>query len=249
MGKYILKRLIYVVVVFFIVSFLMYALYNLIPTDPARAQLEPMKNSLKPNEYEQMYSDLRREMGLDDSLVIRYMRWMGLYPASGELLIQRTDDMGNPIQGARYEVLITETGIGGKKTERVLRVLTTNAEGDAVMQMRFGTYKVKEISIPEPHTLDPEPKLLKTDSIFNGMMQGYFGKSQYFKKDVVKVIKEPIKNTMFINIFATIAALGITIPLGIYCAVNKGGKFDSAVQATTILGYSLPIFIISLIFL
>jgi peptide/nickel transport system permease protein len=249
MGKYVLKRLVYVVVVFFIVSFLMYALYNLIPTDPARAQLEPLKMSLKPHEYEQMYSDLRREMGLDDSLVIRYMRWMGLYPASGELLIQRTDDMGNPIQGARYEVLITETGIGGKKTERVLRVLTTNAEGEAVMQMRFGTYKVKEISIPEPHTLDPEPKLLKTDSIFNGMLQGYFGKSQYFKRDVVSVIKEPIKNTMFINIFATIAALGITIPLGIYCAVKKGGKFDSVVQATTILGYSIPIYIISLIFM
>lgn len=35
MGKYILKRLVYIVIVFFIVSLLMYALYNLIPGDPA----------------------------------------------------------------------------------------------------------------------------------------------------------------------------------------------------------------------
>lgn len=249
MGKYILKRLAYVVVVFFIVSFLMYALYNLIPTDPARAQLEPMKNSLKPNEYEQMYRDLRRELGLDDSLFIRYLRWMGLYPESGEINIQRSDNLGNPIKGAQYEVYISEKGPGGTVNERVLRVIETNANGVAVLKTRYGSYKIKEISVPEPHTLDPEFKTIKTKSIFNGMMQGYFGKSQYFKKDVVKVIKEPIKNTMFINIFATIAALGITIPLGIYCAVNKGGKFDSAVQATTILGYSLPIFIISLIFM
>jgi hypothetical protein len=36
MGKYVLKRLVYIVIVFFIISFLMYAIYNIIPTDPAR---------------------------------------------------------------------------------------------------------------------------------------------------------------------------------------------------------------------
>jgi|LFRM01.1.fsa_nt_gb peptide/nickel transport system permease protein len=249
MGKYVLKRLVYVVVVFFIVSFLMYSLYNLIPVDPARAQLEPMKHSLKPDEYEQMYRDLRRELGLDDGLVIRYLRWMGLYPDMGELLVTRTDEAGNPIQGAKYAVLITETGAGGQPTERVFRVIETNKEGVAHLKTRYGTYNVRETSVPEPHTLDPEVKTIRTKSIFSGLLQGDFGYSQYFKKDVVQVIKEPMKNTMFINIFATIAALGITIPLGIYCAVNKGGKFDSGVQTMTILGYSIPIYIISLIFM
>ena len=53
MTKYVLKRLLYMVIVFLLVSLLMYSIYNLIPTDPARAQLEPMKTSLKPDEYEQ----------------------------------------------------------------------------------------------------------------------------------------------------------------------------------------------------
>ena len=39
MGKYILKRCMYIVVVFLIVSLMMYMLYNLIPSDPARAEL------------------------------------------------------------------------------------------------------------------------------------------------------------------------------------------------------------------
>lgn len=43
MTKYVLKRLVYMVIVFLLVSLLMYSIYNLIPTDPARAQLEPMK--------------------------------------------------------------------------------------------------------------------------------------------------------------------------------------------------------------
>ena len=39
MGKYVAKRIGYMALVFLIVSFLMYSLYNLIPTDPARAEL------------------------------------------------------------------------------------------------------------------------------------------------------------------------------------------------------------------
>lgn len=122
MGKYIAKRIGYMALVFLIVSFLMYSLYNLIPTDPARAELEAQKQSLKPAEYEQLYQELRAKMGLDDPLVIRYMRWMGLWPDVGD-----------------------NTG-------------------------------------------------------FNGLLQGNFGYSQFYKKDVTEVIVDPMKNTIFINI-------------------------------------------------
>ena len=80
MGKYILKRLGYIVVVFLIVSLLMYALYNLIPSDPARAQLEGQRKSLKPEEYTTLYNNLRESMGLNAPLIVRYARWMGLCP-------------------------------------------------------------------------------------------------------------------------------------------------------------------------
>ena len=171
MGKYIAKRIGYMALVFLIVSFLMYSLYNLIPTDPARAELEAQKQSLKPAEYEQLYQELRAKMGLDDPLVVRYMRWMGLWPDVGD------------------------------------------------------------------------------NSDFNGLLQGNFGYSQFYKQDVIKVISVPMQNTIFINIFSTILALGITIPLGIFCAVHKGKKVDNTVQVVTMLGYSIPIYIIALIFM
>ncbi len=170
MGKYVVKRIGYMALVFLIVSFLMYALYNLIPTDPARAELEPQRQSLKPDEYEQLYQQLREKMGLNDPLVIRYLRWMGLWP---------------------------------------------DVDGSGL----------------------------------NGLLQGNFGFSQFFKKNVIDVINAPMSNTIFINIFSTILALGITIPLGIYCAVHKGKKIDSGVQVVTMLGYSIPIYIIALIFM
>ncbi len=169
MGKYILKRLGYIVVVFLIVSLLMYSLYNLIPSDPARQELEPQRRNMKPDEYEAAYQRLRAQMGLDDPLIVRYLRWIGLWK-----------DM---------------------------------------------------------------------DGTFNGVFQGNFGYSNLYKQNVIEVIKAPMSNTIFINIFSTILSLGITIPLGIYCAVHKGKRFDSATQVVTMLGYSIPIYIIALIFM
>ncbi|MBQ8394473.1 MAG: ABC transporter permease, partial [Clostridia bacterium] len=62
-------------------------------------------------------------------------------------------------------------------------------------------------------------------------------------------LKEPLQNTVFLNLFATTAALGITIPLGIFCAEKKGSKRDISVQVGTIVGYSMPVFITAILFI
>ncbi len=170
LSKYIVKRLAYIVVVFFITSFLMYGLFSLIPSDPARVQLEPLKTSLKPEVYQQKYEELRDQMGLDDPIVVRYARWMGFAPD-------------------------------------------------------------------------------KQTGEYDGMLQGNFGYSLLRQKDCVDVIKTPMGNTIMFNIFATALTLLITIPVGIWCAVHKGSALDQGVQAFTILGYSLPQYIIALIFI
>lgn len=169
MTKYVLKRLVYMVIVFLLVSLLMYSIYNLIPTDPARAELEPMKNTLTPTEYEARYQALRAEMGLDDPLIIRYLRWFGFWP--------------------------------------------------------------------------------DVDGKVNGMIQGNFGYSQKYKTDVINILPSRMLNTIYINIFSTLVALAITIPLGIACAVHKRGKLDNTVQVLSIVGYSIPVYIIALVFI
>mgnify|MGYP006924322634 CR=1 FL=1 len=58
MTRYILKRIGYMIIVFLIVSFLMYSLYNLIPSDPARAEMEGLKQSLKPAEVKGNHNSL-----------------------------------------------------------------------------------------------------------------------------------------------------------------------------------------------
>lgn len=169
MKKYILQRLLYIVVVFLIISLCMYVLYNMIPTDPARAELESQRSQMKPEDYAAAYAQLRERLGLDDPLLLRYARWMGF------------------------------------------------------AQNKSGVY--------------------------NGLLQGNFGYSNLFKQDVKAVIREPMLYTVFINIFATILALGITIPLGIKTAVKKNSRLDKFTQVFSIVGYSIPIYIIALVFI
>lgn len=178
MVKYILKRLCYMLIVFIILSFLMYSIYNLVPNNraytDAKAEINtPAYKNLPKEErdaaFEKLYSEYKVKYGTDtDSTVVRYLRWVGVYPYSNGKL--------------------------------------------------------------------------------NGLLQGNFGYSYNLKDEVVEVVKEPMKYTIFINIFATILGLGITIPLGIKCAVKKGGLFDNGMQVLSIIGYSLPTFLISIIF-
>lgn len=169
MFKYILKRLGYILVVAFILSFLLYMIYNCIDIDYAQLQLADKQIQLqKDGLWEQTYANMRKKMGLDEPLIMRYLYWMGLAPLDGA---------------------------------------------------------------------------------YNGLLQGNFGYSYVHKTAAVNLLKEPLQNTVFINIFATILALGITIPLGIFCAVKKGSKRDTAVQVGSIIGYSIPTFIIAIIFI
>ena len=147
----------------------MYMLYNLIPGDPAAIELQTIRDEISADDYEEMYQQVRDRLGLDDPIVIRYFRWLGLYPS-----------------------------VEGK---------------------------------------------------MDGVFQGNLGYSTMYKDDVVNIIAAPLQNTLFLNIFATILALAITIPLGIFCAVKKNSRFDQAVQVFTIVGYSIPIYIIGLVFI
>ncbi len=87
------------------------------------------------------------------------------------------------------------------------------------------------------------------DGSYNGLLQGNLGFSYEKKLPVVEVVRDPLLNTIKINILATVFALGITIPLGIHCAVKRGSKLDQGVQVFTIIGYSLPTFLISILFI
>ncbi|PKK38772.1 Oligopeptide transport system permease protein OppB [Clostridiaceae bacterium JG1575] len=75
MAKYVLKRLIYIVLVFVALSIIIFFMYSAAPGDPARNEVFPLKGTLSNEAYEAMYQQVRARMGLDDPLPVRYWKW------------------------------------------------------------------------------------------------------------------------------------------------------------------------------
>jgi len=170
MGKYIVKRLFYILVVFLILSMIMYLVYNMLPVDKAAEQAKTeVQESKGELDYAERYEFWQKQYGLDGNIIKRYLRWLGVYPYA--------------------------------------------------------------------------------DGHFGGLLQGNFGTSRAQNKPVVELIAEPMKNTVFLNLFATVLALGITIPMGIFSARKRGSKRDTAIQVGTVVGYSLPVFLIAIVFI
>lgn len=158
-GRYLVKRFVYIVFVFFIISILMFFIYKSMPGDPVTMMLGESRNSMKPEAYQALYDRTRQELGLDKPLVIQYLIWIG------------------------------------------------------------------------------------------NMLTGDFGYSTQYKRQVVDVIDTPMLNTLMLNALSMLVTFAVAIPLGIATAVRKNSVFDKFVQVITIVGYSLPSFIIALLFI
>ena len=77
MAKYILKRLGYIIIVFFLLSILLFGIFKMVPGDPARLMVEGQKQSVSPEQYEMLYQQARVRLGLDKPIPVQYLSWMG----------------------------------------------------------------------------------------------------------------------------------------------------------------------------
>ena len=85
MARYILKRLGYMLLVLAILSFLVFAVYNMLPVDKAADMAMQEIAANKNLVYAERYLYWQRRYGLDGSIVTRYFRWLGFVPFySGE---------------------------------------------------------------------------------------------------------------------------------------------------------------------
>lgn len=78
-------------------------------------------------------------------------------------------------------------------------------------------------------------------------LKGDLGESIRVRRDVKEYLKEPLKNTIYLNIGSTIISFVLSILIGIRSATHRGGAFDRTFQTLTLVGLSIPVFFIGLI--
>jgi peptide/nickel transport system permease protein len=75
-------------------------------------------------------------------------------------------------------------------------------------------------------------------------LQGDFGESFFFKKQVAELIADRLEPTLSLAFFTLLLAIAIAIPLGVLAAYRHGSWLDRTVMGFSVLGFSVPVFVI-----
>ncbi|MCB1851938.1 MAG: ABC transporter permease [Gammaproteobacteria bacterium] len=74
-------------------------------------------------------------------------------------------------------------------------------------------------------------------------LQGDLGDSYFFKRPALGVILEKLPATLELVLGATLIILLLSVPVGVYCAINPRSWFSKLMMGVSIVGISIPVFL------
>jgi len=158
MVRFLLKRVLYIIIVLFILSFIIFMIFRTAPGDPVDIFF-PIEEQIgmRPELVQQRRQEIIDTMGLDHPHVIQYFYWLA------------------------------------------------------------------------------------------AVFRGNFGFSMESRRPVLEHIRDPMINTIVMNVISMIIVFAITIPVGVRSAVKRGKFFDNTALVTSMVGISIPAFLLSLL--
>src|ERR1700756_2269102 len=119
--------------------------------------------------------------------------------------------------------------------------------GDPVNQMvSIDTSAEQRAAIRHSLGLD-DPVLVQFARYFAHAAQFQFGVSYQFRQPVAKLLQERLPATLELATCATILAMVFGILMGVYSALHRDSLLAKAFQAISLIGISLPTFLIGIL--
>ncbi|MEO9904187.1 ABC transporter permease [Nisaea sp.] len=91
-----------------------------------------------------------------------------------------------------------------------------------------------------------DPFFVQYARFMQNALQGEFGLSYRTKRSVTEMIAERIPATLELVFVSALIALGLGIPLGVFTGINRTSWISKAVLTVSLVGVSLPTFIIGI---
>ena len=88
-----------------------------------------------------------------------------------------------------------------------------------------------------------DPFLVQYARFLGNAVQGDLGTSYFFKRPAIDVILDKFPATFELVLGATIIFLAVSIPAGIYCAINRTSWLARFIMTGSIVGISIPVFL------
>ena len=90
-----------------------------------------------------------------------------------------------------------------------------------------------------------QPYLVRFGGWLADLARGDLGTSIFTKLPVSTLIAQRVEPTLALTICTLIVAVGLAVPLGVLAAARAGGWVDRFVMALSVLGFSVPVFVIA----
>jgi peptide/nickel transport system permease protein len=81
------------------------------------------------------------------------------------------------------------------------------------------------------------------------LLQGNLGDSYYMKQPVTRLIAQRIAPTVSLSALTLVMTLLLAVPLGVIAASRHGGWLDRMLMGVSVMGFSVPSFVIGYIFI
>ncbi|RXJ72996.1 ABC transporter permease [Veronia nyctiphanis] len=88
-----------------------------------------------------------------------------------------------------------------------------------------------------------DPFLVKYGRFIKDAVQGDLGTSYFYKRPVVDVILDKLIATLELVVAATLIIIVVSIPLGVYSAINPNSRLTKVIMGFSIVGISIPVFL------
>jgi peptide/nickel transport system permease protein len=92
-----------------------------------------------------------------------------------------------------------------------------------------------------------DPFVARYARYVGGLLTGELGVSYATGQPVVRVLAERIPATLELAVVAVVLSLALGIPLGVYAAVRRDGMLARTLMALSLLGLSLPTFVVAVL--
>ncbi len=77
------------------------------------------------------------------------------------------------------------------------------------------------------------------------VLRGDLGESFYFRIKVAELIRQRLEPTLALASLTILIAIVVSVPLGVVAAWRFGGWFDRALMGFSVMGFSVPVFVLA----
>ncbi len=279
MKSYFLRRLLLIPPTLLGITFLVFAITRFVPGGPMDRMLQQAAgnadngggrqaaNETSGGLSDEQMEELEEQFGLDKSMPIAYLQWLGIAPrevriSKGEFGAAGDDTIGGEEEDSDNTAVLVLKGDGRfvrvvKKGDEVVSAKYKESGGsisDDGWKIRYEDEETRQDRFRNRNAGNPEvpsysPRVVAYKTRFSGIFQGDLGRSTVYNDPVWEMILSRVPVAAYFGLLTAFFTYTISLPLGVLKALKHRTFIDSASSILIFVGYSIPGFALGAILL